>query len=146
ARPSGASTCWPAGMPRSAARRRNDADRPAPMNADNRRLDRVLAAVALALLLLPWYRVRSGFFGLDWLAEVFGKPDLWPGLAQAAAGRWQFWPVLALIAAAVWLRLRTPSGPRRGRTLVWLGAAGLAWMAAQGLSIGTRGWNWSLLE
>lgn len=116
------------------------------MNADNRRLDRVLAATALAMLVLPWYRVRSGFFGLDWLAEIFGKPDLWPGLAQAAAGRWQLWPALALVAAALWLRLRAPSGPERGRTLVWLGAAGLAWMAAQGLSIGTRGWNWSLLE
>ena len=116
------------------------------MNADNRRLDRVLAAVALALLVLPWYRVRSGFFGLDWVAEVFGKPELWPGLAQAAAGRWQIWPVLALVAATLWLRLRTPSGPERGRRLVWLGAAGLAWMAAQGLSVGTRGWNWSLLE
>lgn len=116
------------------------------MNADNRRLDRVLATTALALLLLPWYRVRSGFFGLDWVSEIFGKPDLWPGLAQAAAGRWQLWPALALVAAALWLRLRAPSGPERGRMLVWLGAAGLAWMAAQGLSIGTRGWNWSLLE
>ena len=116
------------------------------MNADNRRLDRILAAVLLALLVLPWYRVRSGFFGLDWLAEVFGKPDLWPGLVQAAAGRWQVWPVLALIAAALWLRLRVPSGPGRGARLALLGAAGLVWMAAQGLAIGTRGWNWSLLE
>lgn len=115
------------------------------MNADNKRLDRVLAAAILALLFLPWYRVKSGFFSFDWVSGLFFKDALWPGALQALSGRWQLWPVLVLVASAVALRL-TPSGAKRGRWLIWIGSLGLIWMAAQGLSVGTRGWNWGLLE
>ncbi|MEZ5770508.1 MAG: hypothetical protein R3D61_02375 [Defluviimonas denitrificans] len=66
---------------------------------DNRRLDLTLAAGLIALVLLPWYRIRHGFFGFDWLADLTTKRDLWPALVQAvtAAGsfgrslRWWRW-------------------------------------------------------
>ncbi|MBP0484812.1 ABC transporter permease [Sagittula salina] len=116
------------------------------MNKDNRRLDLILAAGFFALLVLPWYRVRRGFFGLDWLSDLPGSETLWPGLFQALAGRWQLWPVLALVALAVALRLTRAPGPRRGRALVGIGLAGLCWLAVEGLSIGLRGWNWGVLE
>ncbi len=112
---------------------------------DNRRLDVILAAAIVALVALPWYRVRSGFFTFDWLADVLGSETLWPGLMQAATGRWQLWPLLALLGLAVALRL-TRAPERRGRALVAIGAAGIAWMLVEGLSIGLRGWNWGLLE
>lgn len=115
------------------------------MNADNRRLDRVLAGAILALLILPWYRVKSGFFSLEWVGELFSRDALWPGALQALAGRWQLWPVLVLVALTIALRA-TPSGAKRGRWLIWIGVLGLIWMATQGLSVGTRGWNWGLLE
>ena len=115
------------------------------MNADNRRLDRVLAGTILALLILPWYRVKSGFFNLEWVGELFSRDALWPGALQALAGRWQLWPVLVLVALTIALRA-TPSGAKRGRWLIWIGVLGLIWMATQGLSVGTRGWNWGLLE
>ena len=115
------------------------------MNADNRRLDRVLAGTILALLILPWYRVKSGFFSLEWVGELFSRDALWPGALQALAGRWQLWPVLVLVALTIALRA-TPSGAKRGRWLIWIGVLGLIWMATQGLSVGTRGWNWGLLE
>jgi iron(III) transport system permease protein len=116
------------------------------MRDENRRLDRLLIGVVVALAILPWFRVRSGFFSFGWVTEIFGKDDLWPGLVQALAGRVQLWPVIVLVGAAVVLRLTLPAGPVRGRRMVWLGALGLAWLAAEGLSLGARGWNWSLLE
>ncbi|MBK4217133.1 iron ABC transporter permease [Paracoccus caeni] len=116
------------------------------MNADDKRLNRLILGAAAALLILPWYRVRSGFFGFGWLEDVISTPDLWPGLVQAVIGRWQVWPVLLLVAATIWLRIATPSGAKRGRTMIWIGALGLIWLAVEGLSVGTRGWNWGLLE
>ncbi len=115
------------------------------MSSDNRRLDIVFAAGLAALIALPWYRVRSGFFSFEWMAELPGKRDLWPGLAQAMIGRWQLWPVLVLCGLAVLLRLARKPG-RRGGLLAFTGAAGLIWMFAEGLSVGLRGWNWGLLE
>lgn len=113
---------------------------------DNRRLDLILAAGTVALLLLPWYRQRAGFFGFEWVGELFASDTAWPGLVQALSGRWQLWPVLALLIAVAVLRLTRPAGERRGRLLVWLGAGGMAWMVIEGLSVGLRGWNWGLLE
>jgi len=116
------------------------------MSADNSRLDRILIGFGLALAILPWFRVRGGFFAFGWVADIFGNEDLWPGLVQAVTGRVQIWPVLVLAGLALALRLTAPPGPGRGRQMIWLGALGLAWLAIEGLSLGTRGWNWSLLE
>ena len=57
------------------------------MFRDNRRLDYVLGLAAACLLLVPWYRVRSGFFGLDWVPDLPGRQDLVGGnpLPRAAA-------------------------------------------------------------
>lgn len=115
------------------------------MNADNRRLDWVLGGAILSLLILPWYKIRGGFYSFGWLGDFAGEPDLWPGLVQGLIGRWQLWPILALVASAIWLRLR-PSGVARGGALICIGAAGLVWLIVEGLSVGTRGWNWGLLE
>ncbi|MCB2116333.1 MAG: iron ABC transporter permease [Rhodobacteraceae bacterium] len=115
------------------------------MTGDNRRLDLAFAAAFGALVVLPWYRVKGGFFGFGWLAEMPGKRDLWPGLVQALTGRWPLWPVLLLVALAILVRLTQPPG-RRGRALALIGLAGLAWMMAEGVSLGIRGWNWGQLE
>ena len=112
---------------------------------DNRRLDLILAAGIAALVALPWYRVRSGFFAFEWLGDFAGSDTLWPGLFQAVAGRWQLWPLLVLLACAVTLRLTRAPGAR-GRALMVIGVAGIVWMLTEGLSIGLRGWNWGLLE
>ncbi|MEZ5770509.1 MAG: hypothetical protein R3D61_02380 [Defluviimonas denitrificans] len=50
------------------------------------------------------------------------------------------------MALAIFLRLTRAPGASRGRALALTGAAGLVWMAVEGLSIGLRGWNWGLLE
>ncbi|WOI57797.1 iron ABC transporter permease [Palleronia sp. LCG004] len=114
------------------------------MQRDNLRLDVLVAAALLSFVLLPWYHIRGGFFGMSWLADWAGDRDLWPGIAQLAAP-W-LWPLPVLIGAAVALRLMREPGSRRGGALLALGAAGLAWLAIEGLSIGLRGWNSALLE
>ncbi|MCB2111052.1 MAG: iron ABC transporter permease [Defluviimonas sp.] len=116
------------------------------MSQDNRRLDYTLAGALAVLLLVPWYRVRGGFFSFDWPGELAGKHDLWPAMAQAVTGRWQIWPVLLLLALAAVQRLVRAPGAARGRALAVIGAAGLGWMMLEGMSIGLRGWNWGLLE
>ncbi|QRZ12276.1 iron ABC transporter permease [Paracoccus methylovorus] len=116
------------------------------MNADNRRLDRVLLGMLLSLLILPWYKIRTGFFSFDWIGQLPSNENLWPAVAQAVMGRWQLWPFLILAAATVGLRLTTPPGPGRGRWLVRVGSLGMIWLVAEGLMLGNRGWNWGLLE
>ncbi|WP_029059309.1 ABC transporter permease [Stappia stellulata] len=112
---------------------------------DNRRLDLILAASLFALVALPWYRIRSGFFGLEWVPDFFSSEKLWPGLLQALNGKWQLLPILVLVAAAVGLRVMRKPGTR-GAAMIAIGVSGLAWMLAEGLAIGLRGWNWGLLE
>ena len=116
------------------------------MSADNKRLDRVLLGSMVALLILPWFRIRSGFFSFDWLGDIFSKQDLWPGLGQAFIGRWQLLPLILLVGAALWLRLARAPSAQRGRNFIWIGALGLLWLSFEGLSLGLRGWNWGLLE
>lgn len=106
------------------------------MNADNKRLSQILALAVLSLLFLPWYKIRGGFFGFEWLGDLPSKPDLWPGMLQAIIGRWQLWPIVLLVAAAIALRFAWPSGEARGRVMVRLGVIGLIWMVAEGLHKG----------
>ena len=112
---------------------------------DNRRLDMILAAAIVAFIALPWYRVRSGFFSFEWLSDFVVSDSLWPGIAQLLTGRWQLLPVFLMLLAALYLRVTRRPGDR-GRALINIGVAGLLWMLVEGLSIGMRGWNWSLLE
>ncbi|RPE71855.1 iron(III) transport system permease protein [Pacificibacter maritimus] len=112
---------------------------------DNRRLDLILAAGIFALIALPWYRVRSGFFSFDWLTDIISSDNLWPGLVQALTGRLQLWPVIILLGATLYLRVTQPP-EQRGKALSWIGALGLVWMSIEGLSIGLRGWNWGQLQ
>ncbi|NVK35179.1 MAG: iron ABC transporter permease [Rhodobacteraceae bacterium] len=112
---------------------------------DNRRLDVILAAGLFAFVALPWYRIRSGFFSFEWPAKIFSSDKFWPGLFQIASGHWQLLPIFALVLCAVYLRLAREPGDR-GKALIYVGVAGLAWMLVEGLSIGLRGWNWGLLE
>lgn len=117
------------------------------MRTENRRLDYVLAAALIGLVLVPWYRVRNGFFGFDWISAMPNRAELWPGAVQLISnGKWQLLPLIALLILGAYLRFTKAPGAARGRALVWTGVAGLAWLLIEGLSIGLRGWNWGLLE
>ena len=115
------------------------------MDHSRRRLDIVLALGLAAFILLPWYRIDDGFFGLSWLGSFPGEADVAPGIAQIFGGRaWLILPAFLLLAAAAARFVDDPY--RRGTALAWIGAVGIVLLAWQGLAIGFSGWTWTLSE
>ena len=102
----------------------------------------------IAACLLPWYLLQDGlasapWAGFAWLTDADAGSAA--GLALAE-GRWWLAPAVltpALAFAAGLLPLT-----RRARAFLFLlaGGAGLLLLAAQGWSIGVRGWNAAWLE
>lgn len=97
--------------------------------------------------LLPWYGVED-FWHFDWLL------DGWPvdaGHAPAAfllAQGEKLWllPLLPALIAPLLVLRRRKTDPAFATVLLAAGGFGLAWLAAQGLGIGLRGWNAGWLE
>ena len=116
------------------------------MRHGNRRLDMVLILGAVALTLLPWYRIENGFFGLGWLAGFPLSPEAAPGLVQIFAhGR--LWLAGALVLLLLAVAARGMADPmRRGAVLAWSGAVGVLFLSLQGLAIGFSGWTWTVSE
>lgn len=114
------------------------------MTESTRRILAVLAAATAAFFLLPWYRVEGGFFSFAWLATFFTGDK--PGLLQILSeGRsWNAVP-LALVLAG-WGALSVGDKTRRGRLLVGIGLAGLAFMVGQAVAVGYTGWGWVFLD
>jgi iron(III) transport system permease protein len=116
------------------------------MTHGNRRLDIVLILGAVALTLLPWYRIDGGFFGFGWLAGFPLSAEAAPGLVQIALhGRlWLAVAVLLLLVAGAARGMADPM--RRGAVLAWAGAIGVVFLSLQGLAVGFTGWTWTISE
>jgi len=116
------------------------------MTHGNRRLDIVLILGAVALTLLPWYRIDGGFFGFGWLAGFPLSAEAAPGLVQIALhGRlWLAVAVLLLLVAGAARGMADPM--RRGAVLAWAGALGVVFLSLQGLAVGFTGWTWTISE
>ena len=116
------------------------------MRHGNRRLDVVLILGAVALTLLPWYRIDGGFYGFGWLAGFPVSPETAPGFVQIAVhGRhWLAGVVLLLLLAVAARGMADPM--RRGGALAWIGALGVFFLTLQGLAIGFSGWTWTVSE
>ncbi len=107
----------------------------------------VLVLGAVALILLPWYRIEGGFFGLGWLAGFPLSPEVAPGLVQIAMhGRFWLVPVLILLLLAGLVRRGVPDPMRRGAAFVGIGSLAIFYLALQGLAIGFSGWTWLISE
>ncbi|MCC5778677.1 iron ABC transporter permease [Nitratireductor sp. B36] len=116
------------------------------MTRENRRLDVMFGLGLAAICFLPWYRVEGGFFSLQWIAEMAGEPDLYPGLLQLFLGRFWLLIAFALFAAAIATRFAMPAGNARGARLALIGGIGIGFMILQGLAITLWGWAWSVNE
>lgn len=116
------------------------------MKQHNRRMDIVLALGVIAFVLLPWYRIENGFFGLSWLSGFFVEQANAPALLQMTVyGRW--WLLIAALIMAICVLARMLMTPaKRSSVLIYASAAGVLFMVLEGLSIGFGGWNWAATE
>ena len=113
----------------------------------DQRLDRQAIGLALwalaGIALLPWYAIDDGFWGFQWLFTGFPlqqktSPALF--LWLQGANLWLV-PAGLLALAALLAVLRRPAPVALGRTLAVIGAAGIAYLLAQGFLFGLRGWT-----
>lgn len=116
------------------------------MTNSNRRLDITLFFGVAALVLLPWYRLEGGFFGLGWVSGFGSEPSTAPGVLEIMRyGR----PWLAIAAAFLLMAgiARFVSAPsRRGALLAWAGGLGVFFLTLQGLAINFSGWSWTISD
>ncbi len=116
------------------------------MISSNRRLDIAMLMGGVAFLLLPWYRIESGFFGFQWLSGYFSDAATAPAAIEIASfGRWWL-GLVALIFVAGCVARFVPSARSRGLLLAVCGGAGLALLTLQGLAITFSGWSWAVSE
>ena len=100
------------------------------------------ALALVASLLLPWYLLQDGIGSLSygggaWLTDPDGAPALGMVLAE---GRWWLWPAVLAPLLGLAAALLPMSRPARSWLFLLAGGLGLALLAAQGWSIGPRGW------
>ena len=116
------------------------------MDTSRRRLTIVLALAIAAFLLMPWYRIDSGFYSFRWLSGYPADASGAPGILQIFShGRW--WLAIIAVLLLAGMAARYIDDPhRRGRLLAWIGGAGVVFLALQGVAIGFSGWTWTISE
>lgn len=116
------------------------------MDNSRRRLTIALAFGLAAFLILPWYRIDGGFYGFRWLAGFPGDAASAPGILQIVFhGRW--WLAIPALMMLAGMGARYIDDPyRRGTAVAAIGAAGVVFLALQGLAIGFSGWTWTISE
>jgi iron(III) transport system permease protein len=102
----------------------------------------------LAALLLPWYLQQDGlgavpWAGLAWLTDADAGSAV--GLALAE-GRWWLWPAVLAPGLALAAAVLPIARPLRASLFALAGGGGLLLWAAQGWTIGVRGWTFAALE
>lgn len=92
--------------------------------------------------LLPWYGVE-GFWSFEWLADGWPMDEDYAPAAVLVAMGQKLWlaPMFLALAAPLAVLGRRKSDPLYARLLVLSGAFGFAWLVAQGLGIGLRGFT-----
>jgi len=116
------------------------------MRHGNRRLDLLLAFGAASFILLPWYRLESGFFSLGWLGDFPFTEETAPGVLQLL-GHGRLWLLGVVLFFGLGLASRFIADPmRRGAFFAAAGAAGLVYLCLQGLAVGFSGWTWGISE
>jgi len=94
-------------------------------------------------LILPWYAIEDGFWGLSWIIDGYPlDPDYGPAWVQVL---WGNKPWLGPVGLFLLLPLFAP-GKAKGTTsyfyiLLIAGLGGLGYMLLQGFSIGISGWE-----
>jgi iron(III) transport system permease protein len=101
----------------------------------------------IGFALLPWYGVED-FYDLHWLID--GWPldaDYAPAAVLVAMGQ-KLWlaPMILALVAPLFVMGRRKTDPIFGKVLIVAGGFGFAWLVAQGLGIGLRGFAFGWLN
>jgi len=107
-----------------------------------------LAVGWVGFLILPWYVIEDGFWGLEWLIDGYPfDSDYGPAWAHWLEGD-KAWlapiPVFLLLPFLTHGRLKTD--PFYSKVLIISGLGGLAYLVIQGFSIGISGWESTIME
>ncbi len=107
-----------------------------------------IAAGWVGYCLLPWYGVEDGFFSFGWLIDGYPLDEDYAPAAFLIAQGEKLWlaPLLLPLLAPLILLGRRKTDPLYAPILIVAGAAGFAWLIAQGFGIGIRGFNYAWLE
>ncbi len=102
----------------------------------------------IGFLILPWYVIEDGFWGLEWIVDGYPfDTDYAPAIIQIFEGG-KAWlaplPFLLALPLVTWGRLKTD--PFYSSVMIASGLGGLVYLIAQGFAIGISGWQFGFLE
>jgi len=106
-----------------------------------------IAAGWVGFCLLPWYGVEDGFFSFGWLVDGYPFDEDYAPAAFLIGQGEKLWlaPMLLPLIAPLVVLGRRKTDPLYAPVLILAGAAGFAWLIAQGFGIGIRGFNYAWL-
>ncbi|WP_137112606.1 iron ABC transporter permease [Rhodobacter sp. SY28-1] len=92
--------------------------------------------------ILPWYGVE-GFWSFEWLVDGWPLDDDYAPAAVLVGVGQKLWlaPMLLALAAPLLVLGRRKTDPLYAQVLIAAGGFGFAWLVAQGLGIGLRGFT-----
>ena len=114
----------------------------------NRTLVFWLAVGWLAFLLLPWYVIEDGFWGLAWILDGYPFDSSYaPAALQVTQGNapWLA-PIALFLLLPVAVINRDRADPLVSVVLLMAGIGGFAWVLGQGFTVGISGWRYEWMD
>ena len=102
----------------------------------------------IGFLILPWYVIEDGFWGLEWVLDGYPfDTDYGPAWAHLLEGE-KVWlaPIPLFLLLPLLTRGRIKSDPLYSKILIISGLGGLSYIVTQGFIVGIAGWEYTSLE
>ena len=102
----------------------------------------------IGFLILPWYVIEDGFWGLEWVLDGYPfDTDYGPAWAHLLEGE-KVWlaPIPLFLLLPLLTRGRIKTDPLYSKILIISGLGGLSYIITQGFIVGIAGWEYTSLE
>ncbi|MDE0994343.1 MAG: iron ABC transporter permease [Rhodospirillales bacterium] len=102
----------------------------------------------IGVLILPWYVIEDGFWGLEWVLDGYPfDTDYGPTWAHLLEGE-KVWlaPIPLFLLLPFLTGGRIKSDPLYSKILIVSGLGGLSYIVIQGFIVGIAGWEYTSLE